>query len=184
VGSVVEGVRNAIERRVLVEFERAVIEPRGSSCHGYIHDASPELVLVQLLSDRLDLDGYCILRVADITRLALEYPRQVFYGRALSAKAIAGEAPARVDLSSVAAAFRSIEASYPLFVVHRELEDPEVCEVGRLKFCSQESYALRTISPEARWVDDARHYSFPSVTRIDFDGEYENTLALVAGLAG
>ena len=181
---IIDGIRSAIGRGELVQFHRSRIDANDSPWNGYVHGSSSELVLVQPLSDRLDLDGYCILRIADISDFALEYPRQEFHARALVAKRIAAAPPAPIDLSSIHSALRSIEACYPLFVVHRELEDPEVCEVGRLKFASSESYALRTMSPEATWVDDPKYYSFSSITRVDFASEYESTLALVAGVAG
>jgi len=168
---------------MLIQLRRSRIFADMSWWNGYVHATSSELVLVQPLSDRIDLDGYSILRIADISDFAVDYPRQDFHRRALAAKRIAAAPPAPIDLSSIESALRSIEATYPLFVVHREVEDPEVCEVGRLKFATSESYALRAMSPEAVWVDDPRHYAFSSITRVDFDSEYENTLALVAGVA-
>lgn len=182
--SIVQDLELANRRGVLVQFYRGGFAHGDEPYQGYVHQTSPELAVVQLLSDRLDLDGYGIFRIPDITTLELEYPKQEFHESALVAKGISPRAPATVDLSSLGTALRTIEASYSLFVVHRELEDPDVCEVGRLKFCSDESYTLRTMSASATWVDDARHYAFSSITQIGFDGEYENTLALVAKLAG
>ena len=162
--SIIDRIETAIARGVLVQLHRSRIVSDMSWWNGYVHKVSPELVLLQPLSDRLDLDGYSILRIADISHFAVDYPRQEFHLHALAAKRICCRPPAPVDLSSMESALRSIEATYPLFVVHREIEDPEVCEVGRLKFSTSESYTLCTMSPEARWVDDPRHYLFSSIT--------------------
>ncbi len=76
----------------------------------------------------------------------------------------------------------SIEKRFSLFAVYRERLAPGGCEIGRIKLASDESYALKYISPEACWEDDDLHYKFSDVTRVLFDGEYERTLALVAGI--
>lgn len=78
---------------------------------------------------------------------------------------------------------RSIERRYPLVVIHRERVVPDECEIGRLKLASEGTYALRMITPEATWMDDEEIYRYADITRIAFDGEYENTLARVSGSA-
>ncbi|WP_340115238.1 hypothetical protein [Pelagibius sp. 7325] len=140
--------------------------------------------MLQRLSDRIDLDGYEVLRVEDVTSIDVEFDRAAFYKKALQAKAIKPSFPSEVVLTDMRNLLSSVNDKFSLVVIEREERVPDECEIGRIKLLTDEKYALKWLSPEARWEDDLRTYETKDVTRVTFGGEYENTLALVADLPG
>jgi hypothetical protein len=76
----------------------------------------------------------------------------------------------------------SVSENFRLVVIEREERAPDECEIGRFKLLTDTKYALKWISPNAKWEDDPQTYEINDITRVTFDGEYENTLALVAGI--
>ncbi len=181
--SVLQRLDSAIADRSLVQIERGGFDARDRIVHGYPLATGDDLVLLSILSDRIDLDGYEVIRIRDITSCELDFPRKDFYQKALELK---GEVPTPVlalDLSSIAALLDSAQRQFPLLVIHRERAVPGECEVGRLKLTSDEAFAIRYIDPSAQWADDSEHYRYADVTRVGFGDEYAKTLALVARVA-
>lgn len=168
----------------LVRVSREGIDPPGEFTRGFVVGASPELILLHLLSDRVDLDGYAAFRTADISSLDRDFPRRPFYLRALELKGPKPRTVEAIDLSDVRSLLRSIEKQFPLVVIERELVSPGECEIGRIKLTTETTYALKCIGLDATWLRDSQSYKYSDITRIGFDGEYERTLALVAAAIG
>jgi hypothetical protein len=181
VATVFEEAKAATEPPDLVEVVRSGLDNRASE--GFVVGVSSELLLLHTLSDRLDLDGYTAFRVRDITDFMRDFPRKGFYLKALELKGNRPALPAGIDIATIQALLKSVERAYPLVVLHRERVVPGECEIGRIKLTSESTYALRRITPTATWEDDDKTYRYADVTRVGFDSEYENTLALVAGSA-
>jgi hypothetical protein len=180
VSTVLEEAEAASHPPDLVELGRDSMEP----VRGFVVGASSELLLLHTLSDRVDLDGYSAVRVHDVTAVQREFTKKPFYLKALKLKGVIPTRPDGIDLSDVRTLMCSVEERYPLIVIHRERVLADEGEIGRIKLTSGDTYALRFISPTATWEDDDRTFRYADVTRVQFDGEYENTLALVAGSAG
>jgi hypothetical protein len=178
VATVFEEAKAASAPPDLVEISRDGLTQR--PLRGFAVGASSQLVLLQFLSDRLDLDGYAAFPLRDVTALNREFPKKAFCLKALELKRCRPEVPAGIDLSGLPALLRSIEQRYPLVVIQREKVVPDECEIGRIKMTSENTYALRWITPTATWADDDETYRYADITRVGFGGEYENTLALVA----
>jgi hypothetical protein len=153
--------------------------PDDTPLRGFVVSASPVLALLHLVSDRIDFDGYAAIRIGDITDVDLAFRKKGFCMKALELKQLVPRTPDGVSLADVPSLVRSVQERYPLVVIHREIAAPDECEIGRIRLASASTYALSLISPEATWVEDGRSYRFEDVTRVGFDGEYENTLALV-----
>jgi len=180
--SVLDRLASAIADRGLVQIERGGFDPRDRTFHGYPLATGDDLVLLSVLSDRIDLDGYEAIKIQDITSCELDFPRKAFYQKALELKGeVPGPVPA-LDLTSIRAMLDSAQRQFPLFVIHRERVAPGECEIGRLKLTSDEAFAIHYIDPSAQWADDAEHYRYADVTRVGFGDEYAKTLALVAGV--
>ena len=173
----------AVAERALVEVVRDRFDPDGVASCGCLLAASDELILLQRLSDRIDFDGYEVLRVADISEFLVAFDHKAFYEAALKAKQLQPSAPPAVDLSGMRQLLASVDAQFPLLVIDREARVIDECEIGRIKLLTDTKYALKWLSPDAEWEDDLRTYDIADVTRVTFDGEYENTLALVAGIS-
>ncbi len=179
---VMDALEQAKKRKILVQIGRHDLEPEDYFFHGFVLDYSETFVLMQLVSDRFDLDGYEILRTEDLTLIDSEFSQRKFLERALGVQGIRPQSPEGIDLSSARSLFQSIERQFPLLVIHRERVSFEVCEVGRLKMGADEFYNLKYISPTAEWEDDDKVYRYSDVTRVCFGGAYETTLALVADI--
>lgn len=122
------------------------------------------------------------MRVKDITHFDTDFARKTFYEKALQAKSIEPSDAPEVALSSMRHLLASVNENFPLIVIEREACAPDQCEIGRIKLLTDTKYALKLLSPDARWEDDYRTYAIEDITRVTFDGEYENTLALVADI--
>ena len=181
--SVLDRLTTAIADRSLVQIERGGFEPRDRTVHGYPLAASADLVLLSVLSDRIDLDGYETVRIRDITSCEVDFPRMAFYHKALELKGEIPTAPSGIDLTSIRAMLDSAQRQFPLLVIHREHVAPGECEIGRLKLMSDEAFAIHYLDPSAQWSDDPGHYRYTDVTRVGFGDEYATTLALVVGVA-
>jgi hypothetical protein len=69
---------------------------------------------------------------------------------------------------------------YPLVTIHREWRDPDIFVVGRVAQLGEDSFILRHVTVAGRWGDSGG-YRYDDVTRVEFGGDYEDALALVAG---
>jgi hypothetical protein len=181
VGNIYAEAALALQPPDLVEVTRDELDDRGVKTQGFPVGLSPEFLLLNALGDRIDLDGYTVVRLSDITELTRSFPRKSFYLRALDLKGIRPVVPEGIDLTDVRSLLASIERRYPLITIHRERVAPDECEIGRLKLASDGGYALLWITPEATWEHDYRTYRYSDITRVGFDAQYERTLALVAG---
>jgi hypothetical protein len=180
VTDVAKDARAAAQPPDLVEIARNDLDSGRLSIRGFVVAAGAEFLLLHRLSDRLDLDGYSAVRIRDITGLERDFPRKPFYIKALATKGIRPVVPEGIVLSDAHQLLSSVQERYPLIVIEQERLQPEECVIGRIKLTSENTYALRVISPSATWEVDDRTYRYSEVTRVGFDGEYERTLALVA----
>jgi hypothetical protein len=73
----------------------------------------------------------------------------------------------------------SLTREFPLFTIHQEWLDSDVCFVGRLATMSASTFGLKEIDPDSRWRG-SRPYKFKDLTKVDFGGGYENALASLA----
>ena len=179
-----EDARTAAQPPDLVEIARDALDAERLPIHGFVVATGAEFLLLHVLSDRIDLDGYLAFRIGDISGLQRDFPKKSFYLKALEAKGIRPVIPEGIDLSDARQLLHSVQERYPLIVIEQERLYPEECVIGRIKLTSESTYALRVISPSATWELDDRTFRYSEVTRVGFDGEYERTLALVSTHAG
>jgi hypothetical protein len=142
--------------------------------------SSDNLVALHVINDAYALDGYVVVRQADITTQEESFVKRALVEDALRLKGQAPRGPGSLDLSSVRALMESAQCLYPALVINRESIRPGECEVGTVRMASEGSYVLRWLNAAAEWENDDRPFPFRDVTRIQFGGEYEQTLALVA----
>ncbi len=173
----------ATESCALVRVARHRLERRSLFTHGYAVGLSSELLLLHSISDRIDLDGYETLRVQDITGIEDEFPKRALYARAAELKRFGPVRVADVDLSNVRSLVTTAQEQFALLVINREQVAPDECEIGRIRLAGQETYVLQWMTPEATWEPDNRTFPYSEITRVGFGGEYETTLAMVAGVA-
>ncbi len=174
-------VLTAKRYRKMVLCSRKCLEEGGCYDRGYVVDANERFVLLHIVDDRIELDGYVVLRTEDITEVVCEFDNYKFIEKALAIRRMEPERPMLVDLTSMEAVLRSIDEHFPLLVVHREEVNGDECWIGSLDSVSDKTFTLRAMDPDAKWSGPKR-IRFDEVTRVEFDGGYETALAQVAGI--
>lgn len=163
----------------LVECYRTTIEAGDIYDLGYVVDASDDFIMLQLLDDRITLNGYSLLRIEDISEIETEVEHTRFIEKALEIRKNAVKQPVLVDLTDITTVIRSIDQNFPLMTLHKEANDPDTCWVGSVDSVGEKTVTINEMSPDAKW-NGTKRISFDEITRIDFDGGYETALALVA----
>jgi hypothetical protein len=148
---------------------------------GYLVAASPSWLVLHQVSDRFDLDGYACYRTQDLTALGATAPRLEVIRRAMRIKALSPSSPGSLALEGTRELMASAQALHEVLVIERERRDPLASEVGRLRLDGEQLYALHGLSRDGFWEPDERVFRYEDVTRVAFAGEYERTLAALAG---
>lgn len=172
-------LRAALEARMVVSLRRDLIEPAPARLDGFVVGLGGQLVVLHRVSERIDLDGWEIVRSGDITSVACDEPRRRFLEAAARVKHFEPKSPGILDLASIRSATASAQELHGFVVIEQELEFPEECQIGRVTVSTESELVLRTISPTAEWNDGRVRIPISQITRISFGGEYERTLALV-----
>lgn len=163
----------------LVECYRGSLDEDGVYDIGFVVDGNDEFLLMQLVDDRIKLNGYSLIRVSDITELNTEVEHARFIEKALEIRKDSVERPVLVDLTDFNTILTSISQNFPLLTVHREEQDPETIYVGEVESVADKTVLIKEMNPDAKW-DGTKRIHLEEITRIDFDGGYETALALVA----
>lgn len=148
--------------------------------YGFLVAESEHLVLLHLISDRFELDGYCAFRQEDIESILESFDRLDLLQRALAIKGQQPSVPVDIDLSSMKRLMESAQAQFGVLVIDRELLPTDSVEVGTIRMTSGETYVLRWLSVNAEWEIDDRPFRYRDVTRLEFGAGYEQTLLAVA----
>ena len=146
---------------------------------GVVLDSTPDLVLLHVLDDGIRLDGYSVIRIKDITRIDVFLPRADFYHEALRLRKQRPRHPRDIDLSDLTAVIISAGNAYPLVTLHPERKEPGICWIGHPLRIEKRDLMLAYLTPGATW-DGEQRCRLADITKVDFDGAYEEALALVA----
>ena len=169
----------AAEHQLIVRLERGEIEE--GHFDGYVSRLGERFFALAVIDDNVHINGFACLRYEDVTRIILPPPNEHFLVKALNLR---GEYPPTcppIDLTSALSLIRSACDHIHIVSVHPEIDDPETCWIGRLRSSSDELVVLDLVSPGGDWEVDPFQVELKHVTRVDFGGEYENALMLVAG---
>lgn len=148
---------------------------------GYLVETGAEFFAIHLVDKGIRLDGFNCLRYSDVTSVDLPAPHAGFIDRVLELRGdcVADSFP--FDLTSVGALLRSAGRAYPIVTLHLELKDPDVCFIGEVLSVSDDQVTIRSITPDAEWMDDEDTYVLSDISRVDFGGAYEEALVLARG---
>lgn len=172
----------AIRSSSLVRVVRGRFEDKSTALIGVPVAIGKQWVLLARLDDAIRFDGFDALRIRDLTEVDRKFARRSFYVKALNAKRCRITRVPHLDLADARSTIATVQAAYPLVVIDREAGDAAGADVGRALKFSAGSVILRTVSPDARWHREHLRIDLADVTRIGFDGEYEHSLAMVAGI--
>lgn len=170
----------AAEHQLLVRLERGDIDPEDFFT-GYVSRLGSAFFVLSLVDDNIHINGFACLRYSDVTALAVPAPNEHFIVRALTLRGEYPPMPPPLNLTSPLELVRSACAAMPIVTVFTEEDDPEVCWIGQLRSWSDDLIVLDIVTPDGEWDVDPFQIDLPLITRVDFGGEYENALMLVAG---
>ena len=134
-------------------------------------------VQIQPIRDRIDFDGHELVRVRDITSIVAA-PRARFFERVLALRGLEAT-KVRIDLSSVAAMLDSLPDVCDLAAFHREVIDPDVCEVGRVVSVRKKKVRVRGVDLNGEDNEPDVKLVLAHLTRVTVGGAYEEALARV-----
>jgi len=147
---------------------------------GYVVGLGPGFVMIAVVNDRIWHDGFECFRRPDIIAVQVD-PKARFVEKALELRGeMIPEAPA-VSLESVEDLLTSAGRAFRLVTIHREMEDPDVCQIGHVIEVVGGELVMREVSPTAEWDVELERYQTSSVTRVSFGADFEAALTLVAG---
>lgn len=172
----------ALVENILVLIARDYFDDSCPELEGYVLGVSESLVSLAILDDRVRFNGIEIFRRDRISDVQVPAPHAAFYESALRLRDDRAPQAPPLDLSSIRSALESVAKIAPLVVVHREVQEPDVCEIGQITALDAETFQLREIDPDAEWAEDISEFRYEDVTRVGFAGDYEGALALVAGV--
>jgi len=166
---------DAMRSRRFVRIARRFDDER---IRGYVSGVGPRWFLVTLVSDRLWFDGFECFRVADIKKLDSD-PYATFAEAALKKRKERKPKHSRIRLGSIEEVLLSAGRAFPLVAIHREVKNPDVCQIGRVLGVRKGSVELLEINPGAIWDTTPTRYKLSEITRVNFGGDYEGALHLV-----
>jgi hypothetical protein len=171
-------VDRIIRSQYLVEFSRKPLDEY--KLYGFVLACSNELTLLNVFDDATyTLNGYSVIRNDDVSLYAV-YDRPAYFpSRVLKLKGIKPQPQPDISVSSFPDLLTSINKRYPLFTIHREAINDDVCFIGRLVKMTPKTFTLLEIDNCAEW-DGQHRYRFEDITKVDFGGGYEAALALIA----
>ncbi len=178
-----ERLRGRLERarneQLLVRIRRWI--PGADVLEGFVVGLGHEWVALARLSDTIELDGWTLLRLHDLSSVKITPDREAFAIRALEAREQWPPAAPPVRLDDVADVISDVTGIAPMLSVHCELDRPDVCWVGAVRRLEGKTLRLLEVTTQAGWARAESSFDLDDVTRLDIGGGYEEALHLVAG---
>jgi hypothetical protein len=175
-------LNDALAENVLVLIAREQFDATCPELEGLVFGVSDLFLSMAILDERVRFNGIEIFCRDHMSDIQIPAPHATFYESALRLRGDRAPEPPPLDLASMRSVLESISKIAPLVVIHRELQEPDVCEIGQITALDAETFELREIDPDADWVEDISEFRYEDITRVGFAGDYEGALALVAGV--
>jgi hypothetical protein len=171
-------IEEIIERKLLVEFNRKPLEK--SRLFGFVLACNDEFTLIHEFDDGIfRLDGYSIFKNDSVKKYSVYDKDEYFLNEVIKFKNIEPRDVPTVSIESWPEILRTVNESFPLIRIERENIDNKSCYIGKLEKLKKKTFSLMKIDTSANW-DNSFRYKYNDLTKVGFDGEYENTLVLVA----
>ena len=174
--SVAAELRRGWQKLRLVSLWRRAIDAK--PLDGFVVGLGERAVLLQIVSNTIDLDGYSALRLADVDAVEPP-PRADFYHRALKLRGQRAKEPKGIFVDTFATLLETANLRLSAGDDSSRSCGSEICHIGQVRELTARTLLLDEIDPSANWEGETR-YPIAEITRIDFGGRYEEALALVA----
>jgi hypothetical protein len=170
-------LKGFMRSRRLVRFNRRFEEGK---VRGYVLDVGSQFFLLALVSDRIWFDGFECFRIADVTELRPD-PYARFAEKALEKRGEKRSRKPPVSVKNIQELLLTAGRKFPLVTIHREEIDPDVCWIGRVLDITPEVVKILEVDPNGVWEKEPEEYPLNEITHVNFGGDYEDALYLVAG---
>jgi hypothetical protein len=147
---------------------------------GYVLDVGPGFLVLANVSEKIRFNGFTCMRIANVGRID-RHPYAEFVQAALGLRGQTLPSAPSICLRTVEEMLRTAGAAFPLVTLHYDDSDPHVCWIGQVRDVNSVRVELLEIKPGADWYDETQRHKLQGITRVDFDGGYENALWLVGG---
>jgi hypothetical protein len=164
-------IEDFIRTRELVDFRRAQI--KADDLRGFALRASDSLILLQIVSDDVYLNGFSIIRSEDIT--FLRWGNQTLRSWQDALPDNKSSASPSVDVESWESAIASILQIERLITFNLEAADHDACYIGRNVTLEQGVVVADEIHTDGK-CDGQFTLRLEDVTRVDFGQAYERGL--------
>jgi len=172
-------LKKALKNKSLIRVFRDQIDGDEIYSDGYVVDLSNDWVLLHFLDERIVFDGYCLLRLCDISKIS-QVDNFKFIERAIELKGL--KKAQKVELKNSILSFsyflEEISRLHGLVALSEEISDPNSSYVGKIGKIELDKVELRNISTTGEWLN-TEIFDTSNITRVDFGGEYLNALNLV-----
>lgn len=148
---------------------------------GFVVALSPKWIVLHETGDAW-LDGYSAIRIADIKKV--ENRPNDLTPRALALYGQRPRKPRGIDCADVRTLLTSVNARFPLTTIHAEAEHPDECYIGVIDSFTSRTVRLLEIDPRAEWDASPTSWPLAKITRVGFDGKYEQALFDLADRPG
>lgn len=167
----------AADRR-LVDLRREYVDLQDT--RGRVIQLSEVMVLIELITDDVRPNGFCVLRIEDITFLRWGTRAHLAWEQAL-AQLPAQEEP-RLGLESPRDAIRSLSRRKELVTFRRETVERDNYYLGWNLALRGELVTFEHVTIDGD-LDGRVAMSLNEITRLDFGGSYEKSLQRIAKLS-
>lgn len=146
---------------------------------GVVLDLAAEWGLLACLREGGYLNGYTVLRIADIGAVKTDQRFLPFL------QAHQPWPPARpaepIDLTGPDRLLKDIAQAAPIMTIYREARYPDALWIGSPVEWARKSAWILTIDPDMTWDDHMTKFKFKHLTRIDFSDDYTRVVEELAG---
>jgi len=151
-----------------------------ASTMGFVVDFSDSLILFHVLEmDTFRLNGYTVVREQDVREYRFFAKPEYWQFRAVRHFRLQPARPAGISVATLPELLTSVARRYPLMTLHLERKDPDACYIGPLVKMTDRTFTIADLDCNAEWTGP-RRMRFSDITRVDFGGGYETTLAVTA----
>jgi len=157
--------------------------PDADLVDGFVVALGREWVALARLSDRIELNGWTMLRLKHVRAVKLTPDPDAFKVKALKARGQWPPTPPSVRLDDVSDLVTDVAATASMVAVHCELDRPDVCWIGAVREVKGKTLSLLDVKPNGSWDRKPQKFDLDDVTRLDFGDGYQDALLIVAGPA-
>ena len=124
------------------------------------------------------LNGYMAVRNRDIARA--RRPARKFPERLLTLRNEGPVIPSGIDLDRTRDLLRTATKQFRIVATHLEYDERQVCYIGTACRFRDSTFRIHELSPDTEWLPKKFRYTYKSISRVDFDDEYNRALLEVA----